>query len=70
MIDIQYDATIMGGREVSHPYRIWFFAEGERFLSPTLPASTTAGQWINAGGTETKNIKNSLLVMPVLRTCR
>ena len=33
MIDIQYDATIMGGREVSHPYRIWFFAEGERFLS-------------------------------------
>ena len=33
MIDIQYDATIMGGREVSHRYRIWFFAEGERFLS-------------------------------------
>ena len=27
-------------------------------------------QWINAGGTETKNIKNSLLAMPVLRTCR
>ena len=25
-------------------------------------------QWINAGGTETKNIKNSLLAMPVLRT--
>ena len=23
----------MGGREVSRPYRIWFFAEGDRFLS-------------------------------------
>ena len=23
----------MGGREVSRPYRVWFFAEGERFLS-------------------------------------
>ena len=23
----------MGGREVSCPYRVWFFAEGERFLS-------------------------------------
>ena len=22
----------MGGREVSRPYRVWFFAEGERFL--------------------------------------
>ena len=33
MIDIQYDITIMGGREVSRPYRVWFFAEGERFLS-------------------------------------
>ena len=31
MTDIQYDITIMGGREVSRPYR--FFAEGERFLS-------------------------------------
>ena len=27
-------------------------------------------QWINAWGTETKNIKNSLLPMPVLRTFR
>ena len=27
-------------------------------------------QWRNTGGTETKNIKNSLLAMPVLRTCR
>ena len=33
MIDIQYDITIIGGREVSRPYRVWFFAEGERFLS-------------------------------------
>ena len=31
MIDIQYSTTIMGGREVSRPYRVWFFAEGERF---------------------------------------
>ena len=23
----------MGGYEVSRPYRVWFFAEGERFLS-------------------------------------
>ena len=30
---IQYSITIMGGREVSRPYRNWFFAEGERFLS-------------------------------------
>ena len=26
----------MGGREVSRPYRVWFFAEGERFLSTDL----------------------------------
>ena len=32
MIDIQYSITIMGGREVSRPYRVWFFAEGERFF--------------------------------------
>ena len=31
--DIQYDTTIMDEREVSRPYRVWFFAEGERFLS-------------------------------------
>ena len=30
--DIQYGITIMGGREVSRPYRNWFFAEGESFL--------------------------------------
>ena len=33
IIDIQYSITIMGGREVSRPYRVWFFAEGERYLS-------------------------------------
>ena len=33
MVDIQHSATIMGGREVSRPYQVWFFAEGERFLS-------------------------------------
>ena len=32
MVDIQYDNVIMGGREVSRPYRVWFFAEGECFL--------------------------------------
>ena len=32
IIDIQYSITIMGGREVSRPYRVLFFAEGERFL--------------------------------------
>ena len=32
MIDIQYGISIMGGREVSRPYRIVFFAEGEWFL--------------------------------------
>ena len=36
MIDIQYGITNMGGREVSRPYRVWFFAEGERFLSTAL----------------------------------
>ena len=33
MADTQYDITIIGGREVSRPYRGWFFAEGELFLS-------------------------------------
>ena len=31
MIDIQYSISNMGGREVSRPYRVWFFTEGERF---------------------------------------
>ena len=33
MIDIQYGIIVMGGREVSRPYRVCFFAEGEWFLS-------------------------------------
>ena len=32
MVNFQYIITIMGGREVSRPYQVWFFAEGERFL--------------------------------------
>ena len=32
MVDIQHSATIMGGREVSRPYQVWFFAEGDLFL--------------------------------------
>ena len=32
IIDIQYDITITGGREVSRPYRVWFFAGSERYL--------------------------------------
>ena len=32
MIDIQYGIKIIGGREVSRPYRVWFFAEGELFF--------------------------------------
>ena len=32
MVDTQCDIAIMGGREVSRPYRGWFFAEGECFL--------------------------------------
>ena len=32
MVDIQYDNVIMGGREVSRPYWVWFFAEGEWFF--------------------------------------
>ena len=32
MIDIQYGITIMGGREVSRPYRIVFFAKRLFFM--------------------------------------
>ena len=32
MVDIQYSITIMGGREVSRPYQVWFFAEGDLFF--------------------------------------
>ena len=40
------------------------------FIAPFLKVSVFSVQWINTGGTETKNIKNSLLAMLVLRTCR
>ena len=43
MIDIQYNITIIGGREVSRPYRDWFFAEGERFY-PFGDATDLAGE--------------------------
>ena len=26
----------MGGREVSRPYRVWFFVEGEQYFSTEL----------------------------------
>jgi len=39
MVDIQYDIAIIGGREVSRPYRVWFFAEGEWFLCFCFSAS-------------------------------
>ena len=32
MVDIQYNIIVMGGRDVSRPYRVWFFAEGELFF--------------------------------------
>ena len=44
MIDIQYSITIMGGREVSRPYRVLFFAEGERFFYPFDDATALAGE--------------------------
>ena len=43
MVDIRYDTTIMDGREVSRPYRVWFFAEGERFY-PFGDATDLAGE--------------------------
>ena len=32
MVNFQYIITIMGGREVSRPYRVWFFAERLFFM--------------------------------------
>ena len=43
MIDIQYSITIMGGREVSRPYRVLLFAEGGRFC-PFDDATALAGE--------------------------
>ena len=40
---IQYDTTIMGGREVSRPYRVWFFAEARGFY-PFGDAAALAGE--------------------------
>ena len=31
-VDIQYNIIIMGGREVSRPYRVWFFAKRLFFM--------------------------------------
>ena len=43
MVDIQYGIIIMGEREVPRPYRVWFFAEGERFY-PFGDATALAGE--------------------------
>ena len=43
MTDIQCDITIMVGREVSRPYRVCFFAEGEWFF-PFGDATARAGE--------------------------
>ena len=43
MIDTQYGIVIMGGREVSRPYLVWFFAESERFY-PFGDATALAGE--------------------------
>ena len=56
MIDIQYNITIVGGREVSRPYRVWFFAEGERFY-PFGDATDLVRGWRSdcvVGGMETR----------------
>ena len=45
MVDIQYDTIVVSGREVSRPYRVWFFAEGERFcFSPPVFIHRTEGR--------------------------
>ena len=43
MVNFQYIITIMSGREISRPYRVWFFAEGERFY-PFGDATALAGE--------------------------
>ena len=43
MTDIQCDITIMVGREVSRPYRVCIFAEGEWFF-PFGDATALAGE--------------------------
>jgi len=44
MIDIQYSITIMGGREVSRPYRVWFFAVTASGFYPFGDATALAGE--------------------------
>ena len=48
----------------------YFYLKHTTVLAKTAMEVRIPGQWINAEGTETKNIKNNLLPMPVLRTCR
>ena len=43
MVDIQYDTTIMGGREVSRPYRVGFSPKANGFY-PFGDATALAGE--------------------------
>ena len=43
MIDIQYDIIVMGGREVSRPYRVWFSPKASGFY-PFGDATALAGE--------------------------
>ena len=43
MIDIQHDIIVMGGREVSRPYRVWFFAKASGFY-PFGDATALTGE--------------------------
>ena len=43
MVDIQYDTTIMGGREVSRPYRVGFSPKASGFY-PWGDATALAGE--------------------------
>ena len=58
MSDIQYGITIMGGREVSRPYRIVFFAVKRRavfILGAKWTALARGWRWDwEVGGMETR----------------
>ena len=43
MVDIQHDTTIMGGREVSRPYRVCFSSKASGFY-PWGDATDLAGE--------------------------
>ena len=43
MVDIQYDTTIMGGREVSRPYQVGFSPKASGFY-PFGDATALAGE--------------------------